>query len=130
MSDYQTLYDKISTAPKWWLVEDRREVLDLITTLKVNNDKVEKILDLTGEYGIRYSSRGDDETLEKEHDIFFSTKERRNAVFKQWEEGKYFDHTFGDYLQYPQNVTSCNFHLKCKVFKREGCVYEEKEESC
>jgi hypothetical protein len=122
-SKYHQLYLMLQDADDYFPKEDRKELLGLVKELYKDNQEILNIRDDEGKYGVRYKTVGDDSKFSDKHEQFFTTKSKRDAVFDDWINDRYWDNILDVELQYP--VPSPNVHNITKVFKEGKDVYEE-----
>ena len=122
-SKYHLLYLGLKNQDDYFPIEDRKELLDLIKDLYNENQSLVKEKDGSGKYGITYKTIHDDSSWSEPHEQFFNTKAKRDDVYDDWVNGRYWDNIFEQYLQYRR--PSPNVHDIKKVFKECGNIYEE-----
>lgn len=120
---YHQLFLMLKTADDFFPKEERKELLDLVKDLFDDYSEKLQQKDYDGKYGIRYSTIHDDSRFADKHQQFFSSLERRDKVYDDWEKGYHWDTIFDKELEYP--VPGPNFHNMFKIFKEQGKVYDE-----
>lgn len=100
-----------------------KEVLELVKDLYQENQELLSEKDDEGKYGIRYKTIHDDFGYADKHEQFFLSKEKRDNVFEDWMEGRFWDRIFNTELEY--RTPSPHVHDIVKVFKESGKIYEE-----
>jgi len=123
-SKYHQLYLGLKDADDYFPKESRKEMLSLIKELYKENQDLLNEDDDKGKYGIRYKTIGE---LSKWSDTgyqFFRSKSKRDDVYDDWINGRYWDKIFETELQY--RTPSPNVHEIVKIFKESGNVYDEK----
>lgn len=122
-SKYHLLYLELKNADDYFPKEDRKELLDLIKELyDEHNDLLNKDDD-NGKYGIRYKTIEEDSRWPDSHTQFFSSKEKRDNVYDDWINNRYWDSVFEDYLEYP--TPGPNINEIEKIFKESDKIYIE-----
>lgn len=122
-SKYHQLYLMLKDADDYYPKEDRKEMLNLIKELYEDNQELINDKDDDGKYGIRYKTVHDDSKWSDKHTQFFRTKRKRDDVFDDWINERYWDAILETELQYP--TPSPNVHDIAKVFKEGENVYDE-----
>ena len=122
-SKYHQLYLMLKDVDDYFPKEERKELLDLIKELYQDNQELLNDKDDEGKYGLRYKTVHDDSRYSDKHVQFFTTKQKRDNVFDDWINDRYWDNIFETELEY--RTPSPNVHDIVKVFKEGGNVYEE-----
>jgi hypothetical protein len=122
-SKYHLLYLGLKSADDYFPIEDRKELLDLIKELYNENKSLIEEKDDKGKYGITYKTVHDDSRYSDKHEQFFRAKSKRDDVYDDWINERYWDSTFEQELQY--RTPSPNVHEIKKVFREGGKTYEE-----
>jgi len=122
---YHLLYLMLKDADCYFPKEDRKELLDLIKELYKSNQKFINEKDENGKYGIRYKTIHDDSKYSDNHTQFFASKRKRDDVFDDWINERYWDSIFEMELEYPKPTP--NLHDVIKVFKEGKNIYDELE---
>lgn len=121
-SKYHKLYSLLKNADDYFPLEDREEVLDLVKELYQDNNVIEGKLDKDGKYGIKYKTIEEDSKFTDTHTDFFLSKEKRDAIYDDWINDRYWDIELDTELFY----SSPNLHNIEKVFKEGDKIYVEK----
>ena len=124
-SKYHLLYLKLKSADDYFPKEDRKELLNLVKELYNENQSLILENNDKGKYGIAYKTIHDDSKWPDKHEQFFSSKSKRDDVYDDWINDRYWDITFEQELQY--RTPSPNVHDIKKVFREGGKIYEEQE---
>ena len=103
---------------------NKGELLSIVKELYHNYIELIEIIDNKGKYGIRYKTIGEDSSSSDTYEQFFNTKTKRDDVYDDWINDRYYDLIFDEYLQYPTPSPNC--HDIIKIFKENGVIYEEK----
>jgi len=122
-SKYHLLYLMLKEADDYYPKEDRKEMLNLIKELYNDNQKLLNNKDDNGKYGIRYKTIHDDSKWSDNHTQFFRTKQKRDNVFDDWINERYWDAILETELEY--RTPSPNVHDIAKIFKEGKNVYDE-----
>jgi hypothetical protein len=122
-SKYHELFLMLKDADDYFPKEDRVELLNLIKDLHEDWILDNELEDSKGKYGIKYTTIHDDSRYFDHHEQFFSTKEKRDFVYDDWNNGAYWDNIFNQELEYP--TPTPNFGNMKKIFKEGGSIYEE-----
>jgi hypothetical protein len=120
---YHQLYLMLEDADDYYPKEDRRELLSLIKELYEENQELLNEEDDKGKYGIRCKTIPEDSRYSDTHEQFFQTKSKRDDVYDDWINDRYWDKIFETGLQY--RTPSPNIHGIIKVFKEGDKIYEE-----
>jgi hypothetical protein len=113
----------LKEADDYYPKEDRKEMLNLIKELYNDNQKLLNNKDDNGKYGIRYKTIHDDSKWSDNHTQFFRTKQKRDNVFDDWINERYWDAILETELEY--RTPSPNVHDIAKIFKEGKNVYDE-----
>jgi len=124
-SKLHQLYLKIQKASDYFTDEDKKDMLKAVKEIYAEHEKIIKKNDKNGKYGIRYKTRGEDSSWSDTHEQFFSTKEKRDNVYIDWENDRTWDDIFDDELQY--GTPGLNIHDIVKIFKENKKIYEEQK---
>jgi len=122
-SKYHLLQLGLKSADDYFPIEDRKELLDLIKELYNENQSLIEEKDNKGKYGIAYKTVHEDSKWSDKHEQFFAAKSKRDDVYDDWINDRYWDSTFEQELQY--RTPSPNVHDIKKVFREGGKTYEE-----
>jgi len=122
-SKYHQLYLMLQDADDYFPKEDKKELLELIKELYKDNQEIVDIRDDRGKYGIRFKTVGDDSKFSDKHEQFFVIKSKRDNVYEDWINERYWDKIFEIPLQHP--TPSPNVHNIIKVFREGKNIYEE-----
>ena len=122
-SKYHLLHLGLKSADDYFPKEDRIELLDLVKNLYNENESLLKEKDDKGKYGIIYKTIHDDSKWSDKHEQFFRTKSKRDDVYDDWINKRYWDNDFEQELQY--RTPSPNVHDIKKVFREGDKTYEE-----
>ena len=120
---YHQLYLMLKDADDYYPKEDRKELLDLVKELYEENQELLRKEDYKGRYGITYNTIQEDSRYSDKHEQFFATKQKRDNIYDDWVDGRYWDKIFETDLQY--KTPSPNVSEIKKVFKKSGKIYEE-----
>ena len=120
---YHQLYLMLKDADDYYPKEDRKELLDLVKELYEENQELLRKEDYKGRYGITYNTIQEDSRYSDKHEQFFATKQKRDNIYDDWVDGRYWDKIFETDLQY--KTPSPNVYEIKKVFKESGKIYEE-----
>ena len=124
-SKYHELFLMLKDADDYFPKDERKELLELIKNLYFDNQELLNDKDDNGKYGIRFKTVHDDSCYSDKHTQFFSTKRKRDDVFDDWINERYWDKIFECELQY--RTPSPNVHDIVKVFKEGENIYDEIE---
>ena len=122
-SKYHQLFLMLQEAKDYFPKEDRNELLNLIKELYEDNQMLDKDNDDNGKYGIRYKTIPEDSCWSDKHEQFFSSKQKRDNVFDDWINNRYWDSILDTELQY--RTPSPNVYDIVKVFKEGNNIYDE-----
>lgn len=122
-SEYHQLYLMLKEEDDYFPKSSRKPLLDLIKKLYEDNEELLNKSDDKGKYGIRYKTIGEDSRYSDSHTQFFRTKKKRNDVFDDWINERYWDSILDTELQYP--VPYPNVHKIIKIFKEGKNTYDE-----
>ncbi len=122
-SKYHQLFLMLKDEDDYFPKENRKELLGLIKELYEDNQELLRDKDDDGKYGIRYKTIHDDSSYSDKHTQFFRTKQKRDDVYDDWINKRYWDSILETKLQYP--TPSPNVHDIFKVFKEGKNVYDE-----
>jgi len=113
----------IQNLDDWNTEKDRKIILKTLKELYNEFDYIDQDLDDKGSYGIRYKTVNEDSFYADTHEQFFRTELKRDQVFEDWNEDRYWDKTFNQELQY--RVPTPNFYNPIKIIKNNGKIYIE-----
>lgn len=123
-TEYHQLYLMLQDADDYFPKEDRKDLLRLVKKLYHSHQDIIESRDDEGKYGIRYKTVHEDSKYADTHTQFFSSREKRDNVYADWIDDRYWDNIFEEELQY--RTPSPNVHNIIKVFKEGKEIYEEK----
>lgn len=121
-SKYHQLYLLVKDSKDFICEDDKTDILKTIKELY--HEHIEYINDSNGKYGIRYTTCHDDSRYQDKHTQFFISKEKRDNVYDDWINDRYWDNIFNEELEY--RTPSPNVGDIKKIFKYDGHIYDEK----
>ena len=122
---YHLLYLGIKDDTYSYDEEDKENLLKIVKELYHDHQNLTQEKDDNGKYGIRYKTVHDDSRWSDTHEQFFATKTKRDNVYDDWINDRYWDSIFEEDLEY--RTPSPNVHDIVKVFKEGGKIYEEQK---